>query len=457
MTDGHAAPFDYIAHAFFEGEVPGHQPVPADCIVWANRGGGKTFLGAVATMLDLVFKPGIQVRILAGSLEQASRMHEHLRTLFEREVLKGEVKGRITERRIVLHNGSRVELLAPSQASVRGVRPQKLRCDEVELFDPDVWSAAQLTTRSVTIDGRRVRGAIECLSTMHRPHGLMSRLIEEGSRTVFKWGLVDVLERCGEEHACNPPGHPCPLLRECNERAKAMDRLPGHMSVRDAITLKSRVAPHVWESEMLCTRPSRSDCVIPEFDRDRHVVEQLPWETGGESPDFWAAGMDFGLHSPTVFLWAAVRGGCVYVVDERHESGVTLDVHIREILGSTLPRPEWIGADPSGGNRSEQTGRSSIECLKRAGFAVRARRAPIVEGLSLIRARLNPADGSPARLIVHARCRRLIESLESYHYDAEQPFKDEPVKDGPDHAVDALRYLLTNLDRPFSWGQGRYG
>jgi hypothetical protein len=47
---------------------------------------------------------------------------------------------------------------------------------------------------------------------------------------------------------------------------------------------------------------------------------------------------------------------------------------------------------------------------------------------------------------VLARCRVLIESLLNYHYDEERPLNVEPVKDGPDHAVDALRYLVSNLD-----------
>jgi hypothetical protein len=50
----------------------------ADCIVWANRAGGKTELAAVATLLDCIFKPNCQIRILAGSGEQAGRMYQYL-------------------------------------------------------------------------------------------------------------------------------------------------------------------------------------------------------------------------------------------------------------------------------------------------------------------------------------------------------------------------------------------
>jgi hypothetical protein len=453
LVEGHSAPFEYVAHSFFEGRRPGGEQKPADCIVWANRGGGKTFLGAVATVLDLLFKPGIQVRILAGSLEQASRMHAHQRRFFEGETLKGKVAGRITDRRIALVNGSKVELLAQSQPSVRGVRPHRLRCDEVELFDPEVWRAAQLTTRSETIDGLSIQASIECLSTMHRPHGLMSKLLaERGSRTVFKWGVVDVLERCGDEHKCGGDGKPeCPLRPECGGGAK--DRGAGHMTVADAKVLKSRVSAADWEAEMLCLRPNRGATVFPEFDRAMHVVEGDEWERadGGR----WLAGMDFGFRSPTVVLWAVCRGDVLVVVDERCEAGRTLEEHIGAILGSRWPRPEWIGVDPAGESRHEQTGVSNVTLLRRAGLEVRARRSGVVEGLAQIRRRLKPGVG-PARLLVHARCRGLIEALEAYHFDEEHPEREAPVKDGPDHAVDALRYLVVNLDGAFEAGRGRW-
>ena len=41
--------------------------------------------------------------------------------------------------------------------SVRGTRVQKLRCDEVELFTPEVWDAVQLTTQSKLCGGVEVR------------------------------------------------------------------------------------------------------------------------------------------------------------------------------------------------------------------------------------------------------------------------------------------------------------
>lgn len=462
LLKGHAAPFDYLAHAFFDGGVPrdtregGGLPVlgpdSPDCVVWANRGGGKTFLAAVATLLDLVFKPTIEIRVLGGSLEQAGRLHAHLRTLFETPALAELVEGRITDRRLRLINRSNVELLAQSQRSVRGTRVQKLRCDELELFDPEVWEAAQLTTRSKRCGGVWVPGTIECLSTLHVPYGLMYRLVREASdrsagpgRTLFKWGVVDVLGACGDEHRCDA----CALQPECAGRAKARDAAgdpPGHVPVADALTLKSRVGEATWAAEMLGTRPKRTDCVLPEFDPRVHVVDAPP----GPRPDrLWLAGMDFGIRAPTVVLWATLDGdGTILVAHERVVAGEVLAAHIEAIRsggGAGLPVPEWVGVDPAGRQRSDQTGLSPVQAMRKAGLTVRDRRLGVAAGLDLLRARLKPASGPPT-LRIHRACATLVESLERYRYPSDRPESLEPVKDGSDHAVDALRYLIQNLD-----------
>lgn len=452
LIEGHAPPFDYLCHAFFENESP------RDLVVWANRGGGKTFLAAIATLADMVFKDGIEIRILGGSLEQAKRMHAHLRAFLARPGLEELVDGRITERRVRLKNGSSLELLAQSQTSVRGTRVQKLRCDEVELFDPEVWEAAQLVTRSKQCGDVRVRGSVECLSTMHVPYGLMHRLVrdcegDEATRRLFRWGLVDVLGRCGAEHACDSP---CSLLEECAGRAKSRDQravAPGHVDIEDAITQKRRVGEATWKSEMLCLAPRRSDCVLPEFDPGVHVARELPESREGW---LWVGGMDFGIRSPTVVLWAGLDpSGVLWVVDERVESGLTLGTHVEAIRSSRWPALSWIGVDPAGAQRSGQTGLSDIQAMRHAGLVVKHRKMGVADGVELVRARLKPASG-PARLLIHSRCGRLIESLQTYRYPSDRPESVTPIKDGSDHAVDALRYLIQNLDAAYETSFSRY-
>lgn len=475
LIEGHSAPFDYLCHAFFDGRPDGRGGAGAgvrsgvassDSIVWANRGGGKTFLAAVATLLDLVHKPGISVRILGGSLDQSKRLYGHLRALFEGSALMGLVDGKITQRGLRLVSGSEAQVLAQSQTAVRGTRVQKIRCDEVELFDPEVWEAAQLATMGKECGGVWVPGTIECLSTMHVPYGLMYRLVRDATvggsdgsgmseRALFKWGVIDVIEKCPEQRDCSV----CPLNSECGGKAKrGGGSAGGHLALSDVVQLKSRVGEVTWQAEMLCTRPRRDDCVLPEFERARHVVGSFDSGSAG----VWIGGMDFGIRAPTVLLWGAIdEGGVLRIVGERVVAGEPIATHIGAIRSgghgacAPFPVPGWIGVDPAGRQRSEQTGVSTIEVMRRSGLVIRDKRMGIAAGLDLIRTRLKPATGGPT-LLVHGSCEKLIESLERYRYPTDQPESVVPVKDGSDHAVDALRYMVQNLDAGYRVSSGTY-
>jgi hypothetical protein len=286
-----------------------------DCVVWANRGGGKTFMGAVATALDLVFKPGIEVRVLGGSLEQSKRMHAHLRRLFGVPALAALVDGAIKERRLRLVNGSEVEMMAQSEASVRGTRVQKLRCDEVELFKPEVWEAAQLTTRSKQCGDVYVRGSVECLSTMHRPYGIMHSLVRDaraGSRRLFRWSMLDVLERCDDRYACDT----CVLLPECKGRAKKRPaEMAGHIEVADAVRMKRRVAETTWNAEMMCVRPRATDLVYPEFDAAVHVCGSEPLEAAGVRARAFAGEGELAMNERGLLVTQEEAVGAVGVRD----------------------------------------------------------------------------------------------------------------------------------------------
>jgi hypothetical protein len=236
-------------------------------------------------------------------------------------------------------------VLTQSERAVRGLRVQKLRCDEVELFDDKVWQAAQLVTRSMKMrrmgenegeqtggetgrnacpTGERgdyptiVAGTVEALSTLHAPYGLMSRVIESaraaGTRVV-SWCILDVLQRCPAERDCAI----CPLWDDCGGVAKT--RCDGFVPIDDAIAMKARVSADTWQSEMLCRRPSVRGCVFPAFDERVHVrkwtdarSEIAPAPTRGRRSSAtprprctfqWSLAIDFGFANPFVCLWIA--------------------------------------------------------------------------------------------------------------------------------------------------------
>lgn len=449
VVAGHSAPFDYVVRAYFE---------PAqDQVVHAPRGGGKTRLAAVATLLDLLHKPGVSVRILGGSLEQSLRLWEHLlpdlthaaRDLIDKRTTKAH--------RVTLSNGSTCAVLTQSEKSVRGLRVQKLRCDEVELFDPDVWEAAQLVTKSLlfavrgsklkTTNGEprttkdvSVYGSIDALSTLHEPFGLMQRVLdraEHNGTPIVHWSILDVLARCEPERSCDG----CALWEECQGTAKVLAN--GFVPIDDAIRMKRRVSLEQWRSEMLCERPGVRAAVFPTFEVATHVVPHLSMRDDAAM----SYAVDFGYAAPFVCLFVRSDAARTYVVDEYVRPGRTIDEHVAALHEMPWPEPTHVACDPAGDGANEQTGVTSVQKLRRAGFCVRHRPSRILDGVEQVRAALRPAAGEPT-LFVHPRCTRLIRALQGYRYPTAGTARELPLKDGEhDHLIDALRYHFVNAHR----------
>jgi hypothetical protein len=429
----HQSPMDYLWHAFYESK---RQPRIAnhDSIVWANRAGGKTKLAAVATLLDCLFKPYCQVRILGGSGEQAGRMYEYL-TGFLHHGYQQFLAGPVRKTKCCFINGSAVEVLTQSSTSVRGQHVQKLRCDELELFDEDVFAAAKFTTQSTA----EIIAGMELISTMHRPYGLMHEVVTSAPNfgtPVFKWCVWETIEKCVGRNCSQ-----CPLSEDCRGRARKAN---GYLKIDDCITQMRRASRAGWEAEILCTRPSRENVVFDEFNPALHVgaVDYDP-----NLPLYRA--LDFGFVNPFVCLWIQVdKDGIVRVIDEYVRSRATIDVHAVEIKNRTPVAEEQVAAtfcDPAGKSINDVTGTSAIRELRSFGIAVRFKRSGILEGIELIRRAIRAGDGKSS-LIVSPRCPRLIEAMECYHYPESTNIPGElPQKDGLyDHPIDALRYFFVS-------------
>jgi hypothetical protein len=431
ICPNHQSPFEYLSRAY-------HEPT-SDLVVWAPRGGGKTRLAAAATLLDLLHKPGVQVRLLGGSMEQSLRVWEHLVPDLER-VGARQLERALRGRKVELINGSKAAVLAQSERAVRGLRVQKLRCDEVELFEPNVWEAAQLTTRSgETTDGRPIRGVIEAMSTLHHPWGLMNRVIEKAQNEktpIVKWCILEVLEHCPPERDCNT----CQLQDDCHGIAK--EKCNGFFSIDDAITLKRRSSKETWEAEMLCKRPSTRGAVFGNFDRDVHVRGEVDGMGGATL----SLAIDFGFVAPFVCLWVMTApDGKTHVVDEYVQPGRRIDEHLAEIEARRWGVTAAIACDPAGSGPNEQTAESNVALLRRRGYSVRTRRSRILEGIEQIRLALKPAAGE-TMLFIDPKCVNLIKALRGYHY--REGGGEVPHKDGEhDHLIDALRYHYVNRGR----------
>jgi hypothetical protein len=442
----HSSPMDYLWHSFSgdfgrSRDTLQEQAGPNDCdaIVWANRAGGKTELAAVATLLDGLFKPNCQIRILGGSGEQSSRMYEYLAAFLQRG-FEPALAGPVRKSQCRFANGSTVEVLAQSATSVRGQHVQKLRCDEVELFDDEVFAAAKFTTLSAG----DITAAMELISTMHRPYGIMQREVSAAAAArvpVFKWCLWETVEKCTGRNCSQ-----CPLWGDCRGRAKTAS---GYLKIDDCITQMRRSSRAAWEAEMLCIKPSLENVVFGEFDPAIHV---RPVDYDPDLPLYRA--LDFGFVNPFVCLWVQVdTNGHVRVIDEYVRSRATIDIHAEQIKSRTPCPEEQVAAtfcDPAGAGRSDITGTSVIRELRSLGIPTRYRRSGILEGIELIRRAIRSGDGTSA-LTISPRCQHLIEAMQCYHYpDSGHAAAGElPLKDGVyDHPIDALRYFFANVRHP---------
>ncbi|HUU91251.1 MAG TPA: hypothetical protein VM238_08585 [Phycisphaerae bacterium] len=500
VCPGHAAPMEYLVRAILH---PGR-----DVVVWASRGGAKTELGSVAAHLDSILRPGCQTRILGGSLDQSERMYEYLLHKWDGP-FAGLLARDPTARRTELVNGSGVEVLTQSPRSVRGQRVHRLKCDEVDEFSPEVWQAAQFVTQSgYGRDGEWIAAQMEVFSTMHRPFGPMARLVDrlspgdtprgvtgperkQGGRSLtvaasndtvaasnddgashsapalLVWCLWEVIEPCPPERSCSQ----CPLWPDCEGRAREAE---GYFPIDDAIAQKARSSREAWEAEMLCLRPRADRLVFAEFEAARHVA---PVAYNPSLPLYRT--LDFGYANPFVCLWVQVEGDCGLArespgalqpaasVSERPPPHADVDLsrvrlrvvgeyvvreraiadHAREIAARD-PGPVFATfGDPAGWQRSDVTGTGACQELAHLGIRVRTPRAGILEGVELVRRLLKPRPGGEGGLVIDPSCRWLARAFQEYHWDesADGRRSERPAKDGADHPIDALRYLVTGL------------
>lgn len=427
VCEGHAAPFDYVA-----GSVLG---TLGDCLVWAPRAGGKTANGAVVTLLECLHHPGLGVRILGGSLEQSEKMHQHLTDLLDYTPAHGTsafeagvVDGRPMAKATRFANGSEVGILTQSPKSVRGPHVPRLRLDEVDEFDPDIFEAALKITQSV--GGHR--GRTEIFSTMHRRYGLMADLVREHEARGFallKWCVWEVIERCRDRHCGR-----CPLDDDCRGRAQDAD---GYYLIDDAVRIFRQSSRESWESEMLCRRPSRRGLVYADFNRDVHV------RAFGRNPEWPTyAAFDFGFENPFVCLFLQLDpDDRLWVFEEHYRRGRTTYEHgqaLRDRFARYGIRRAW--GDPSGAD--------ARATLHRLGLPVAPGGGSLSAGIEEVRRRLKvSAEAGRPRLVVAAACPNLIREFETYHYPdprADGGASEEPVK-VDDHAMDALRYACWAL------------
>lgn len=205
-----------------------------------------------------------------------------------------------------------------------------------------------------------------------------------------------------------------------------------HIPVDELDKAKATLPPEVFAQEYEASFQKTAGLVYKEFSREKHLYTTLPMYPEVRYQKL--AGIDFGYRNPTAILDCRFDGEKIFIEDEWYKRERT-DIQVAEYVAlckfnAVYPDPENQGA---------------IEELRRKGVNVKE----VVKGKDSIKAGIQSIRELLIRgdLMINTRCVNTIAEFEIYSYDDDIPERNEkenPLK-ANDHALDALRYLVSSL------------
>jgi len=177
-----------------------------------------------------------------------------------------------------------------------------------------------------------------------------------------------------------------------------------------------------------------------EFDRNLHVIEPF------EIPMHWERikGIDYGYASESACVWGAVDkdDGTLIIYRELYRKGLlgTDLAHIISEMELNDPMSVPGVLDTACWNRTGQTGPTVGETLVKAGHKLRRADKNRVAGKIQIHEYLKTQQSGRPKIQIFNTCPNLIRELQSIPLDKSNP--EDVDTHAPDHAYDALRYLI---------------
>jgi hypothetical protein len=355
-----------------------------------SRQSGKSTTVAALALHTALFRPGGLVLLLSPSRRQSGEIYRKVLDAYH--ALGPVVRARSeTQFHLELANGARVVSLPGKEGTVRsfsGVR--LLVLDEAARIPSALY-------RSVRPMLAVSRGRLVALST---PFGQRGWFHDEWHGD-GPWKKVRVTWR------------DCPRITP------------------DFIAEEERALGPEWVGqEYECSFVSMHGLVYPDF--AAAVVEPWPDPAGRR-----VGGIDFGWRNPFAAVWGVLdRDDVLWIEGERYLSQTPLHEHA--VALKALGGVTWF-ADPAG--------RTETEELRAAGLAVRAGDNDIRPGIAAVTARLRTG-----RLKVRGgACPNLLAEARLYRYPtaAERALHGENPVDADNHALAALRYLVSRIDARF--------
>lgn len=178
VCEHHSTPFEALAQAYF-GETP--------ISIWkASRGfGGKSQTLAALVCIEAATL-GAEITVLGGSAQQSQNVHDGAQKMLLSDRAPDMLKGEPTKFSTKLKNDGSILALMASEKSVRGPHPQRLRLDEVDELEIQLFDSAL----GQPMDKRGIRSQVVASSTHQYADGTMTELLRRANERgwpVHEW------------------------------------------------------------------------------------------------------------------------------------------------------------------------------------------------------------------------------------------------------------------------------
>jgi hypothetical protein len=348
------------------------------------RQGGKSRAVSTLALHTALFQPGSTTLILSpGQRQSAEVFHKVIQTY---NLLDRPIEATYeTKLNLEMANKSRIICLPGKEETVRCYSPNLILVDEASRVPDDLYRAIR---PMLTVS----KGRMVALSTPFGQRG---------------WFYTEWMSK-------NP-------WKRVKITAADHPRIGAEVLAQELASMGQ-----AWiDQEYLCMFTAMQGLVFPEIDKCYTPIN--PAEVFGQH----LGGIDWGWRNPFAAIWGTVDfDDVLHIHGERYLRQTPLHEHAQ-----ALPNILWY-ADPAG--------RTEIEEFRAAGHLVRRANNGIRLGIAAVGTRIRTG-----RLRIDPkRCPNLAAEAALYRYpdDAERKVYGENPIDDNNHALGALRYLISRLD-----------
>jgi hypothetical protein len=381
-----------------------------------SRQSGKSTTVAALALHTALCRPGRLVLLLSPSLRQSQELFRKVTECYGAIGRPIETRA-MNQTRLELETNSRIICLPGKEETIRSFSGVDLLViDEAARVPDDLY-------RSVRPMLAVSSGRLVCLSTPFGKRGFFHEEWEQGGGRWLRFRI---------------PWQDCPRIRS------------------EFIELEKQSMGESWvRQEYECSFEALEGLVYPDFEI-QCAVDKLPQTQGWPSMGFRAiGGIDFGFRNPFCALWGVLdRDDVLWITNERYLRETTIHEHAAALIAEAK-HVTWY-ADPAGATEIAEFRRAGLKMI-RGDNAIQAGIAAIHDRLRT--GRLRVLRSACPNLLAEAKLYRYAEARDlasGVSHDSGGSLPDirstsgsEIPIDQHNHALAALRYLVSRLDTGF--------